>query len=322
MILVNRLLYEGKIVGYRLTYDCTEGSKTIDISKTLMKKIIHYTNKETRNRYLHYGKNLTLILQSNLFVTQEELHKNTTVLGYDDTIVKIDTIRGERDFINTLNLITTPVQNKQGVGLSNRAKFREYISKCEIKGYNDGFRYEVIAENRVKIVGYKDSPKRNTITLKDFVTDIKNLTFEDIQDKKSGIFEYAVSVRKVINESQIVNMGGIFNGLKTEYLDLSEFDTSKVTDMNNMFSNCYELKELNISNFNTSNVVDMCDMFFNCGELNNLDLSSFSTENLEILDAMFDGCNAEIKCNDERFKEEFKNRIREVSDNWGIITID
>ena len=34
-----------------------------------------------------------------------------------------------------------------------------------------------------------------------------------------------------------------------EYLDLSNFDTSKVTDMSWMFNNCHKLKYLNLLNF-------------------------------------------------------------------------
>ena len=47
-------------------------------------------------------------------------------------------------------------------------------------------------------------------------------------------------------------------------LNLSNFNTNKVTIMRNMFYNCSSLKELNISNFNTNNVKDMSNMFYKC----------------------------------------------------------
>ena len=47
-------------------------------------------------------------------------------------------------------------------------------------------------------------------------------------------------------------------------LDLSSFDTSRVSDMNNMFSYCENLTELDLSSFDTSRVSDMNIMFASC----------------------------------------------------------
>jgi len=71
-------------------------------------------------------------------------------------------------------------------------------------------------------------------------------------------------------------------------LDLSSFDTSKVTDMEDMFSAC-KIDTLNLANFNTGNVTDMGDMFKNC-TVRNLDLSSFDTRKVTDMREMFSGC--------------------------------
>ena len=43
-----------------------------------------------------------------------------------------------------------------------------------------------------------------------------------------------------------------------EYLDLSNFDTSNVTTMRNMFVKCNKLKEIKgLNKFNTKNVTDI-----------------------------------------------------------------
>ena len=47
-------------------------------------------------------------------------------------------------------------------------------------------------------------------------------------------------------------------------LNLSNFNTHNVNDMNCMFYGCSSLKELNLSNFNTNNVINMSYMFFGC----------------------------------------------------------
>jgi len=82
------------------------------------------------------------------------------------------------------------------------------------------------------------------------------------------------------------------------YIDLSNFDSSDVTDMSYMFSNCSSLKEINLSNkFNTSKVINMESMFRGCKNLNSLDLSNFDTSNVTNMSHMFYDCSSlkEIK---------------------------
>ena len=50
-------------------------------------------------------------------------------------------------------------------------------------------------------------------------------------------------------------------------LDLSNFDTNKVTNMSYMFNNCISLTSLDLSNFDTSNVTNMSSMFNECNNL-------------------------------------------------------
>jgi surface protein len=64
-------------------------------------------------------------------------------------------------------------------------------------------------------------------------------------------------------------------------LDLSSFKTSKVTDMDGMFTGCTALRNINLSSFNTSKVEYMQYMFENCSSLEMLDLSSFSSAKLD-----------------------------------------
>ena len=54
--------------------------------------------------------------------------------------------------------------------------------------------------------------------------------------------------------SEVKNMQGMFYSCGVSSLDLSHFDTSKVTLMNTMFRNCMELQSLNVSSFDTSSV--------------------------------------------------------------------
>lgn len=72
-----------------------------------------------------------------------------------------------------------------------------------------------------------------------------------------------------------------------------KLDTSRVTHMNSMFSNCSNLSNINFGrSFNTSNVTVMERMFFNCNSLTNLDLSNFDTSNVIGMHCMFSGCRS------------------------------
>lgn len=74
-------------------------------------------------------------------------------------------------------------------------------------------------------------------------------------------------------------------------LDLSKFDTSKVTNMESMFEGCSSLTSLNLNNFDTSNVTNMMSMFAFCSGLTSLDLSKFNTSNVTNMSGMFQNCS-------------------------------
>ena len=74
-------------------------------------------------------------------------------------------------------------------------------------------------------------------------------------------------------------------------LDLSNFDTSKVTTMSSMFSDCLSLTTLDVSSFDTSNVTTMSNMFYDCSSLTTLDVSSFDTSKVTHMSRMFSSCS-------------------------------
>ena len=90
--------------------------------------------------------------------------------------------------------------------------------------------------------------------------------------------------------SSVTNMGSMFSdciGLQT--IDLSGFDTSSVTNMSLMFYRC-KMTELDLSGFDTSQVTYMSSMFGECKNLTTLDLSSFDTRLVNGMYAMFQNC--------------------------------
>ena len=72
-------------------------------------------------------------------------------------------------------------------------------------------------------------------------------------------------------------------------IDLTSFDTSKVTDMHDMFCYMVNLTSLNLSSFDTYQVTNMAYMFIGMHNLTNLDLSSFDTSKVAYMAYMFSG---------------------------------
>ena len=63
----------------------------------------------------------------------------------------------------------------------------------------------------------------------------------------------------------LTNCNNMFKDLiNITYIDLSQFDSSKVTDMKCMFCNCSNLTSINLDNFDTSSVNNMKGMFSDC----------------------------------------------------------
>ena len=100
------------------------------------------------------------------------------------------------------------------------------------------------------------------------------------------------------NTSKVTNMRNMFYQCTSlTSLDLSNFDTSSVTNMSGMFINCSSLTELNVSNFDTSKVTNMRYMFDGCSKLTSLDLSSFDMSKVTDTTSMLGDCSklTEIK---------------------------
>ena len=96
-----------------------------------------------------------------------------------------------------------------------------------------------------------------------------------------------------LNTSEVTRMEMMFSDCsKLTSLDLSSFNTANVTNMGYMFSGCSSLTSLDLSSFNTAKVTYMFGMFRTCSGLTNLDLSSFNTAKVENMGRMFEDCTA------------------------------
>ena len=87
-------------------------------------------------------------------------------------------------------------------------------------------------------------------------------------------------------------MVNLFSGCSSlTSIDISNFDTSKVIDMDNLFYNCAALKDINFG-FSTSKVIYMNRMFEGCAQLTSLDIKDFDTSKVLSIQHMFYGCSS------------------------------
>ena len=164
--------------------------------------------------------------------------------------------------------------------------------------FNSKIRSLETTTNKIEHFKKSSTPPATTANAKnieDEDSDYEIKLWLDPTDKTA--YYYAEPEKVYLNE----NSGGMFYREDTpaQYLDtignwfdnirdidLSNFDTSRVTDMHYMFWNMHSLTSLNLSNFDTSRVTNMSSMFYNMN-LTSLDLSSFDTSKVTNMNAMF-----------------------------------
>ena len=207
-----------------------------------------------------------------------------------------------------IKLITTDVTTSGG-----GVKFR-FLGNVEIK---KGPTIFGTTTKPKQTVGFKFNNVETTVDSND------DGYFEVYRDSDEPITQFSTGTNnnllKTFNvsnldTSQVTNMSNMFYAcMGLTSLDLSNFDTSKVTNMSDMFGGCMGLTSLDVSNWNTSQVTNMSNMFNYCTSLTTLDLSNFNTSQVTTMDGMFIGCESlrGIKINDETSANKLIAQIKE-----------
>ena len=145
---------------------------------------------------------------------------------------------------------------------------------------------EVGIVDRQKLVDIADAVREKTGIIFDITLDeiASNITSMPTADNNANFdFTRSVPILPVSSSSKLLPY------LTT--IDLSEWDTSNITDMSKMFSGCSLLTSLDVSNFDTSKVTTMGSMFNQCSLLTSLDVSNFDTSKVTNMGSMFNYCN-------------------------------
>lgn len=129
-----------------------------------------------------------------------------------------------------------------------------------------------------------------------------------------------------LNTSEVTNMAYMFTDCtQLRSLDLSAFNTSKVTGMSGMFSGCCMLTILDLSTFNTSKVTWMPHMFLDCTLLRTIYVGDgWSTTTVAASADMFTGSERLVGGKGTEYNSEYTDkkyaRIDEGTSNPGYLT--
>ena len=90
--------------------------------------------------------------------------------------------------------------------------------------------------------------------------------------------------------SYVTSMSNLFTGIENFDEDISRWNVSNVTDMSYMFDGATIFNQ-NIGSWNVSNVTNMSSMFRNAKKFNG-DISSWDTKNVRFMESMFEGAES------------------------------
>lgn len=156
-----------------------------------------------------------------------------------------------------------------------------YMNTVDIQDEDSDYRIKLWLDPTDKTAYYYAEPEKVYLN-----TNSSMMFFSgDSEQKIKNILELDLSK---FDTSRVTNMSHMFNGMRNlTTLNLSNFNTSNVTNMGGMFFNMTNLTAFNFSNFDTSKVTDMGSMFYGMSSLTTLDLFNFNTSQVMIMGGMF-----------------------------------
>ena len=167
---------------------------------------------------------------------------------------------------------------------------------------------------------FKKSPvapatSMNVVNIEDEESDYEIKLWFNSTDKTA--YYYAEPEKVYLNEDSSRMFRDLSNLIS---LDVSSFDTSKVTNMEAMFAGMSNLTSLNLSNFDTSKVTRMNSMFEGVSRLTVLNLSNFDTSKVTNMEAMFGYMYGLTSLNISNFDTSQVTNMRDMFSNMRNLT--
>ena len=227
---------------------------------------------------------------------------NMGILLYEIYYGKLEKYLNQDEIINTIKNGLRTIINENDINEFHN--FKKLIKKC-IKGieWNEYFNHnffnyeiEIVLDikqndlkNPIKLIGFDKMNKDNT---EFYIDDIKQQSFQnEYTFNKIGKYLVKFIFKNKIIKSSLENMFSDCKNIK--YINFNIFNTSNVKNMMNMFNGCSSLKKIDLFSFNTSNVNNMMGMFSDCSNLEDINFSlSFNTSKVKNMSYMFSGCSS------------------------------
>ena len=288
-------IYGGTMVNFQLSF--IQQANIFDKERNTMNILVNI-NENDRLKCPKCGTNIKLeSKQINEIISSVNEIKNN--LDGMKSIIESIVKNSKDDYINNqLNIIIREF-NKVNQSLNkNKEKIEnllnnsnDYISKISnkniIKGILD------ITNNEL----YKNILLFNTDIDDGINVYLNNEKKNIIKDQNKRLIDfYPTEIGKysfeIIFNNKLTSLKCFFSECSNiTSLDLTNFDSSNVTDMYRMFNRCTKLKEIKgLNNLNTNKVTNMSALFQYCQEIENLNLSNFNTSQVIKMGGMFGGC--------------------------------
>ena len=208
-----------------------------------------------------------------------------------DPIAKMATGQDFNSKLKSLETATNKIEHFKKSTIAPAAT----MHAVNIEDNNSDYEIKLWLDPTDKTAYYYTEPEKvylNEDSSKMFIRNRHENGLKDIKDLDLSNF----------NTSNVTDMSEMFCDLENlAFFDLSNFDTSNVTNMSYMLAGMNSLTFLDLSNFNTPKVTDMSGMFDALSGLTSLDLSNFDTSKVTNMYAMFANMSSLISLNLSNF---------------------
>ena len=274
---------------------------TINGIQFQLDNIIKISKENTMNIQL---KNINILLKT----LKDDIQKNNEKLQKFFNEYRNYYFQNKNVIKGILSIKANEISKDKGFNLFNT------LFNINAEAYINNKKVNLIKEKHLRKIDYnfqEDGKYKFEIKFNEKITDLagffegcKNIILLDLSNFDSSnvtnmkcMFSDCIQLKEIrgmfrLKTNKVTNMKAMFQICKElEYLDLSSFDTSNVTDMCYMFTQCNKLKEIKgTNNFNTKKVTNMEAMFQKCNELEYLNLTNFDTSNVTSMKCMFNEC--------------------------------